>query len=257
MAVDHYRISQLADRVGLPATTLRYYERRGLLPAQRTPAGYRTYDDTDVERVRFISTAKSLGLPLDRIRDLLGVWQHGPCRDVRSRLRPMVQQQISHTDGQIAELGAFRDHLAAAITRLDRLPARATPCDPDCAFLESDAKDQPTVQPHHAVASEPETPPIACGLNATEYTDRAARWRAVLADTIREQLPDGGTRIQLPIARGEEIAALVAAESHCCPFFTFRLTFTSTGIELDAHTPADATALLDDLLNADAATPAC
>ncbi len=67
--MDRYRISELAERVGVPPTTLRYYESRGLLPARRTGSGYRTYDDRDVERMRFITTAKTLGLPLDRIRD--------------------------------------------------------------------------------------------------------------------------------------------------------------------------------------------
>ena len=43
-----YRISQLAERVGRPATTLRSYAARGLLPAQRTAGGYRSYDDHDI-----------------------------------------------------------------------------------------------------------------------------------------------------------------------------------------------------------------
>ncbi|MGW7750765.1 MerR family DNA-binding transcriptional regulator [Streptomyces violaceusniger] len=43
------RISQLAERSGVPATTLRFYESAGLLPADRTPHGYRSYREDAVE----------------------------------------------------------------------------------------------------------------------------------------------------------------------------------------------------------------
>ncbi|MFG2172334.1 MerR family transcriptional regulator [Streptomyces niveus] len=64
-----YRISQLAERSGVPATTLRFYEDAGLLPAGRTPAGYRVYGQDAVERLGFISSAKLLGLALEEIRE--------------------------------------------------------------------------------------------------------------------------------------------------------------------------------------------
>lgn len=248
--MDRYRISQLAERVGLPATTLRYYGSQGLLPAQRTPSGYRTYDDHDVERVRFISAAKAFGLSLDHIRELLDVWQHGPCRDVRDRLRPRIRQQIDRATERMTELGVFRDHLTSAIARLDSLPSRDTPCDPACASLATDA-DRPALTPRPVLC-----PPVACSLTATEYDDRAARWRTALAGTTRTPLPDGGVRVQFPAGAAEEIAALVAAESRCCPFFTFQLTLSGTGVVLDAHAPADALPLLEELLGQATATPA-
>lgn len=54
-------ISQLAERAGVPATTLRFYESAGLLPAGRTPGGYRVYGEDAVERLAFITAAKRLG----------------------------------------------------------------------------------------------------------------------------------------------------------------------------------------------------
>src|SRR6478735_9410628 len=71
--VTTYRISQLAARSGVPATTLRFYEEAGLLPADRTPSGYRVYGEDAVERLAFISSAKLLGLALEEIRELLAV----------------------------------------------------------------------------------------------------------------------------------------------------------------------------------------
>ncbi|MFD4918137.1 MerR family transcriptional regulator [Streptomyces virginiae] len=53
------RISQLAERSGVPASTLRFYETAGLLPAERTPSGYRRYG----ERLGSISSAKCSELP--------------------------------------------------------------------------------------------------------------------------------------------------------------------------------------------------
>jgi DNA-binding transcriptional MerR regulator len=81
--VTGYRISELAERTGFPASTLRYYEQQGLLPAvARTSGGYRSYDERTVERLSFIARAKQLDLPLDEIRDLAAVWDDGACAPV-------------------------------------------------------------------------------------------------------------------------------------------------------------------------------
>lgn len=62
------RISQLAEHCGVPAPTLRFNESAGLLPADRSPAGYRLYGEDAVERLAFIGAAKHLGLHPHRIR---------------------------------------------------------------------------------------------------------------------------------------------------------------------------------------------
>ncbi|WP_435107093.1 MerR family transcriptional regulator [Nocardiopsis synnemataformans] len=67
------RVSELAERSGVPASTLRYCEERGLLPAQRSPAGYRLYDQRALERLAFITAAKQLGLDLDEIGELTAI----------------------------------------------------------------------------------------------------------------------------------------------------------------------------------------
>lgn len=105
--VTTYRISQLAERSGVPATTLRFYEDAGLLPADRTPSGYRVYGEDAVERLAFISSAKLLGLALEEIRELLDVREEGVCASVRARMLPLAADRIAETDGRIAELRAF------------------------------------------------------------------------------------------------------------------------------------------------------
>ncbi|WP_406051375.1 MerR family transcriptional regulator [Kribbella sp. NBC_00889] len=129
-----YRISQLVERCGIPATTLRFYESAGLLPAERTPAGYRVYDDSAVERLTFIASAKHLGLSLDEIRDLLDARDKDVCATVREQLLRLVEARIADTDRRIAELTAFNAHLAEVHVDLSG-PAPAGACGPDCGCV--------------------------------------------------------------------------------------------------------------------------
>jgi DNA-binding transcriptional MerR regulator len=67
-----YRTQQFADRAGVTIRTLHHYDRLGLLkPRRRTDAGYRVYEDRDLERLEQIVALKFLGLPLGQIRTLL------------------------------------------------------------------------------------------------------------------------------------------------------------------------------------------
>ncbi|MEV4602126.1 MerR family transcriptional regulator [Amycolatopsis sp. NPDC049253] len=116
------RISQRAERVGVKPTTLRFYEQAGLLPARRSESGYRLYDEESVERLEFIATGKHLGLPLEEIRDLLGVWEDGLCTDVRARPRPMLLARLGDAQQRAAELEAFTDRLREALNEIDGPP---------------------------------------------------------------------------------------------------------------------------------------
>jgi len=65
-------IGQLAKAAGVNLTTVRFYERRGLIPKpQRTVSGYRQYTPDIVRRIRFIKNAQSLGFTLEEIASLL------------------------------------------------------------------------------------------------------------------------------------------------------------------------------------------
>jgi DNA-binding transcriptional MerR regulator len=135
--VSTYRISELARRTGMPASTLRFYEQAGLLPAARTASGYRVYDEEAVRRLEFISSAKHLGLPLEEIRELLGAWDQGVCADVRARLRPLVAERIADAERRIAELSAFAAHLATVHEELTG-PAPTAACGPGCGCVRTD-----------------------------------------------------------------------------------------------------------------------
>ena len=106
-------VKQVAERVGLPSRTVRYYDRIGLVPAeQRSEAGYRLYSAEDEGRLRFIRQAKALGFSLEQIRGLLAAAEGG-CGETLPELQRLLARHIEQIDARIRELEAFRDRLAA------------------------------------------------------------------------------------------------------------------------------------------------
>jgi DNA-binding transcriptional MerR regulator len=135
--VSTYRIAELASRTGVPPSTLRFYEQAGLLPARRTSANYRLFDEAAAARLEFIGSAKLLGLPLEEIRELLEVWEQGVCGRVRRQLQPLVAARIAEAQRRIAELSAFADRLAAVHEELGG-PAPTQACGPGCGCVPAE-----------------------------------------------------------------------------------------------------------------------
>ena len=81
------RISELAESAGVPASTVRYYERVGLmaLPA-RTASGYRDYGEDEAGRLLFITRARRMGLSCEQITELLPVWAGTNCSAAQDRV---------------------------------------------------------------------------------------------------------------------------------------------------------------------------
>ncbi len=114
---DTLRIGELAERTGVEAATLRYYERRGVLAAPaRTPAGYRRYPGSAVERVRFVRRARSLGFSLEAIRDLISLRAdtHGA-----RRVRDLAEAKLDEIRAQIRDLRAMERDLEALTEQCD------------------------------------------------------------------------------------------------------------------------------------------
>src|SRR5439155_24299185 len=83
--VKQYTIGQLARAGDVPTSTVRFYERRGLVePDARTPSGYRSYTPQSLERLRFIRAAQATGFSLKDIREMLGLThsEQPPCEEV-------------------------------------------------------------------------------------------------------------------------------------------------------------------------------
>jgi DNA-binding transcriptional MerR regulator len=103
-------IRELAAQTGVPAKTIRYYEAIGIIhPPERQANNYRHYTSADVERLRFIASARSLGLSLEHIARILATRDAGiaPCEHVLA----ILQEHLADIDRRIAGMVALRDDL--------------------------------------------------------------------------------------------------------------------------------------------------
>lgn len=106
------KIGELAQRAGVGIDTVRYYEREGLLPrAQRLASGYRTYEEHDVKRLRFVRRAKALGFTLPEVRELLELSAHRD--DDMAAMKAAAIGKIADVEAKLAELERMRSGLRA------------------------------------------------------------------------------------------------------------------------------------------------
>ena len=112
-AVGHYRIGELASRVGLTERTIRYYEELGLLESvKRLDGGVRVYADDDVRRLRYIRKLKTLGLSLQEMLELEQMYQgHRSNRAVLPRLMELLDAHLETLNERMSELGTLRDEI--------------------------------------------------------------------------------------------------------------------------------------------------
>ncbi len=110
----HLAIGDLARLTGTKVNTIRFYEEGGLLPrAERTAAGRRVYRDADTRRLAFIRQSRSLGFPLDAVRELLTLADDAnqPCEAVDR----IARVHLAEIDRKIANLSALRSELDRVI----------------------------------------------------------------------------------------------------------------------------------------------
>ena len=224
-------IAEASARTGFSASALRYYEQVGLIEPQRTPAGYRLYDDRSLLRLTFISRAKALGLSLEEIAEVADLWDGDRCGPVQDRLRTVLVDKIAACDRQARDaeaLGRQLRHVAAGLEghRPDG------PCDEDCGCLATSG-----------------APPVACTLDVTAMPQRVKDWREVNAEVSAREATATGVR--LVFARGVDVgrlASLAAAEQDCCTFLRFGLTLGLEDVTLEISGADDASAVIDALV---------
>jgi MerR family copper efflux transcriptional regulator len=120
---DQLTVGSVASAAGVTPDTVRYYERLRLLSrAPRSRSGYRVFGEPDVERVRAIRRAQSLGMTLTEIAALYpqGRIGRGECQ----RVRNLVATKIAQTDARIVALRAFERELRAHLRECDRALVR-------------------------------------------------------------------------------------------------------------------------------------
>lgn len=122
-------IGTVAKHSGVPAKTIRYYESIGLTPsANRSVTGYRVYDERDVQTLRFIQRARSLGFSVKQVGDLLALWsdRERSSADVKA----VAGEHLAEIDRRMAELQSMR---AALVHLMEKCHGDDRP---DCPILD-------------------------------------------------------------------------------------------------------------------------
>ncbi|MEH6646718.1 Cu(I)-responsive transcriptional regulator [Sulfitobacter sp.] len=103
-------IGEVAEKVGLPAKTIRYYEDIGLVTPQRDTNGYRSFRDTDMHKLAFMGRSRALGFTIEDCRNLLALWddQDRASADVRA----IASEHLARIEQKIADLEDIRDTLS-------------------------------------------------------------------------------------------------------------------------------------------------
>lgn len=116
-------IGSLAKESRVNISTIRFYERRGLiLHPSRTDGGYRLYTEDAVVRIRFIRCLQALGFTLNEIKRMLEEWsKHRVSRGV---IRSWIQAKISHLEALAEENERRRAALRRVMARCDQAPGR-------------------------------------------------------------------------------------------------------------------------------------
>lgn len=129
-------IGQAAERAGISAKSIRYYESVGLIArASRRDNNYRDYGDQEIAELRFIHRARSLGFSVKEVGDLLALWRDR--KRASQQVREVARRHIDDIDRKIAELQSMRATLNTLVAKChgdDR---------PDCPILEDLASGKP------------------------------------------------------------------------------------------------------------------
>lgn len=121
-------IGDVADRSGLSAKTIRYYDDIGLIRPQRGPNGYRAFGEREVHELVFLARARSLGFTIEACRALLALY-HDRGR-ASADVKELAQRHLAEIDRKIAELDGMRGalgHLVEHCQGDDR---------PDCPIID-------------------------------------------------------------------------------------------------------------------------
>jgi MerR family transcriptional regulator, Zn(II)-responsive regulator of zntA len=114
-------VEALSRMSGLPAHTIRYYTRRGLLHPMRDPANsYRLYSETDVSHLRLIRKAKSIGFSLGDIKKVVEAVHFEP--SPRALVQSIIRRRAAENRRRLSELAALQSRMERAVEVWSQLP---------------------------------------------------------------------------------------------------------------------------------------
>ena len=128
-------IGDVAQRSGLPAKTIRYYEEIGLIRPQRGENGYRRFREQDLHKLAFLGRARALGFTIEDCRTLIALYEDESRES--GQVKRVAEEHLHQIDDKLAQLQSMRTTLGHLIH------ACAGDHRPDCPILEDLAKDVP------------------------------------------------------------------------------------------------------------------
>jgi DNA-binding transcriptional MerR regulator len=115
------RIGSLAQRLGVTPHAIRFYERRGLLPApERGTNRYREYSEADAERLRLLIGLRQLAIPLEQAAELATMCAAGRCDEVSVELRTLLAEKRQELARRMDEMRFLDRRMAHLAGQLDR-----------------------------------------------------------------------------------------------------------------------------------------
>lgn len=132
-----YTIGEIAKKTGLPTSTIRWYEKEGLLfDIDRNKNGLRIFTDKDIEMIEVVICLKNTGMSIHLIKQYIDLFRHGP--ETYSTRVKLFQLQKERLESQIASL---QEQLAAANYKIwyyQNVEEIGDPADPEnCAKMRS------------------------------------------------------------------------------------------------------------------------
>lgn len=128
-------IGAAAEKSGLSAKTIRYYEDIGLLSADRASNGYRDYSTSDIHRMRFIQRSRSLGFSIEECRQLLSLYNDKERES--ADVKRLAKTKLTEIDRKLVELTELRDTLQRLVRSCNG-DSR-----PDCPIIEGLSRNAP------------------------------------------------------------------------------------------------------------------
>ena len=122
-------IGTVAERSGLPAKTIRYYEEIGLVRPPRDANGYRAFGERELHKLAFLARARALGFSIEDCRTLIALYQDEG--RASAEVKHVAEEHLAQIDAKIADLREMRDTLS------DLVHACAGDDRPDCPILKS------------------------------------------------------------------------------------------------------------------------
>jgi MerR family mercuric resistance operon transcriptional regulator len=124
-----YTIGTLAQAAGVNVETVRFYQRKGLMPMPTRPhGGMRRYTPVDLARLRFIKSAQRLGFSLDEIGELLRLDDGTSCAEARR----LAEDKLREVRRRLSDLHGIEGALSSLITQCDNARGRVR-----CPLIEA------------------------------------------------------------------------------------------------------------------------